>query len=180
MIPCEVLEILVQDLAARPDHEGRPKLHRASAQIVLALTFQRGAGAGHHLPRPHQRTHREGVGADDASCLAVFIEEDFEGNRLVLDERHGVAATTRSDGRHVGTGVENLLVSLADLTGPFPASESAEVTEEEDDPGVLLPAITQTMLISLRVDQYLVGQGRDIKRHQQILEPYEGWPNSET
>ena len=180
MIPGEVLEVLVQKLVARSDHQGRPELHGAPSYVALPVPFQCGASAGDDLPRPHQRAHGEGVRTHQACSLSIFIEKHFEGNRLVLDEGFGVATTASPDSRHVGAGVENLLISLADLTGPFPAGESTEVTQEENHPRILLPPIPQSVLDPLRIDQPLISEGRDIKRHQEILEPHEGWPNSET
>ena len=67
------------------------------------------------------------VQLDDLRSFAVLVEEDGEGNVLVFDERLRVPLPSRTDGSDADAGIEELVVSLTDLTGPFPARQSAKV-----------------------------------------------------
>ena len=71
------------------------------------------------------------LGPDDSGGRAVLVEQHRERDGLVLDERLGVPASTRTDGSDRSSGGEDLLVPIADLTGPLATRQSAEVAKEE-------------------------------------------------
>lgn len=51
---------------------------------------------------------------------------------LILDESECVAPASGPDRSHTGSGGQDFLISVSDLTGPFTAGQSTEVPEEED------------------------------------------------
>lgn len=131
--------------------------------VALSVSFGQRFGPGHELAGADQRKPAQSAGADQFGCRSVLIEQHLEWNRLILYECLCIAATTGPYRRDVGPGSEDLLISLTDLTGPFAAGESAEMTEEEDDPGVCGPAVTNPLLGPLGVDQVHCAKGGDVK-----------------
>jgi hypothetical protein len=161
----EVFVVFVEKLVARPDHECRPQLHRTSTCVVLSIPTAGGPCPGDDLLRLEERHHPQRLGPDYLSGAAVLVQEHLEWHRLVLDERLGVSLATRSDRRHTCAGVEDVLISLADLTGPLSTSQSAEVTEKQDDTWALGPSVAQTMLGFIGIDEDLLSELIYIERH---------------
>jgi hypothetical protein len=83
--------------------------------------------AGQKCVGTDERSCLETIHLDDLCCFAVLVEEDGKGNVLVFDERSRVSSASRTDGSDADAGIEELVVSLTDLTGPFPARQSAKV-----------------------------------------------------
>lgn len=139
------------------------------ACVVLSLSRRQRPRSGHELSGTDQRQLAESAGADQLRRRSVFIEKHFERDRLVLDERLCIAASAGTDRGDVRTGVEDLLISLTDLTGPFTTGQSAEVAEKEDDPGISRPAVAEPLLGPLRIDKVHCTERGDIKRHPTSL-----------
>ena len=166
MVACVLLEVLVEDLVAGSHHDGRPQLGRSAAGLALAMTARERPEAGRELARLQQRGRSYGGGPDDVGGGAVLIQQDGERDSLVLDEGLGVPLATGADRRDTCTRGQDLFVSVADLTGPLAARQSAEVAEEEDDLGLFGPQVTEPVLTLIGVDQDLVGELGGIERHR--------------
>jgi hypothetical protein len=115
----------------------------------------------------HERPDAERIRGNDLGGRAVFVEQHGEGHVLVFDEGDGVPPPSGADGGHPGPGSGDLVVSIADLTGPLAAGESAEVTQEEEGVGLLGPQIAEAVLGPLRIDENLLGETDGIERHDE-------------
>jgi hypothetical protein len=73
---------------------------------------------------------------------AVLVEQHGKWHRLVLDEGLCVPFATRADSDDPCPGCQDLVVSLADLTGPFATGDSAKVAKKENQVGLVRPHIT--------------------------------------
>lgn len=167
-----ILEVLVQQPVARTDHQRGAQLERPPPGVSLPVSFQRRSGAGDQLGGLDQRAHAHLPGAGDLGGGAVFVEEHLKGNRLVFDESLGVPLAAGSYRSDVGTRIEDFLISVADLTGPFTAGQSAEMAKEEDDPHLLGPSVAEPVLRLEGVDEDLIGQRFDVERHGTSLAGY--------
>ncbi len=165
VVPCVLLTVLVQDLVSRPHHDGRSELHRPAARLLLAVAAGERTDPGRERTRIEERARPERSGSDDLGGVAVLVEEDGEWNTLVLDERRGVSLPAGPDGGDEGTCGEDLLVSIADLTGPLTAGQSAEVAQEQQDVGLLEPEVAEPVLGAVGIDENLVGELCSIERH---------------
>lgn len=166
MVACELLEVLVEDLIARAHHDGRSQLGRSTAGLPLAMTTGKGTEAGGELARLQQSRRSDRCGADDVGGGSVLIQQDGKRNVLVLDEGLGVAFAACADGGDAGSGGEDLVVSVADLTGPLAAGQSAEVAKEENDLGLLGPQVAEPVFSLVGIDEDLVGELGGIERHR--------------
>lgn len=68
-----------------------------------------------------------------------MVEKNGEREFFILDECLGVPSTARAHRDYWDCGVDEVLGSVANLTGPLAASQSAEMTQEEKDGGPLRP-----------------------------------------
>ena len=85
---------------------------------------------------------------------------------LIFDEGLGVAAAAGADGGNARSCGEDLVVSVADLTGPLAAGQSAEVAEKQDHLWPGRPPVAEAFLVAVGIDEYLIGQSLDVKRHE--------------
>lgn len=136
MVAGELFEVFVAKLVARSDHQSRPELERPPPRVVLHVPPGQSPRSRCDLTRADERHLAQSAGADQFGGGAILIEKYLKGHRFIFDERLGVSASPGPDCSYVGASGEDLVVSLTDLTGPFPASQSAEVAEEEDNPGI--------------------------------------------
>lgn len=67
------------------------------------------------------------------------------------------------------TRLQELVVSVSDLTGPFTASQSTEVPEEEDHVWSRLPQSAQSMVDALWIREDQIGEGCSIECHSVAL-----------
>jgi len=88
---------------------------------------------------------------------------------LVFDEGLGVSPAPRSDCRDPDPGCNEIVVSIADLTGPLATRQSAEVTEKQNDFRSFRPEIAEALLDPIGIDDDVVGKMGDIKRHGPAL-----------
>ncbi len=84
---------------------------------------------------------------------------------LVFNEGTGIAAAAGADGRNARSRGKYLVVSFADLTGPLAARQSAKMAEKQDHLRSGRPPVTEAFLGAVGIDEYLIGQSFDVKRH---------------
>lgn len=166
MVAGVVLEVGVVQLVARTDHQRGAQLQGPAPRSMLDVATRERPEPGRPLPGLDQGRWAERVRAGDPRCDAVLVEEDLEGDVLVLDERLRIALATRSDRGDIGAGVEDLLIPLADLTGPLSTGQSAEVAEEEHDPWRVRPPRSEALRPAVRVDELDICEGGEVEAHE--------------
>lgn len=160
MVTGILLAVLEQQLVAWPDHERGAQLHGPGAGSVLAI-----AGRERSRRRHDGGASQQGRGSDLArlhgrSCVAVLVEKHRKREVLVFDECLRIVATPGADRSHrVG---RELVLALADLTGPLPARESAEMAQEEQRMGGVRPQVSQAVGPSLHVGKAHVGESKHV------------------
>ncbi len=158
MVAGVVLEVLVQDLIARPHHDGRTELHGPASRLALPVPRGEGPEARRELAGTDQCCDADGSRAHNLGSGAFLVEEDGEWNVLFLDEGLRIPAASGAYGGHLRPGGEYLFVSVADLTGPLTARQSTEMTKEQNHLGLIAPEIAQPLLGTVGIDQDLVRQ----------------------
>ena len=166
MVAGEILAIGVEQLVSWADDECGSELERAGSRLLLDVPSGQRARRSHHGPRLDDAGQPELSGADDLGSGAVFVEQHLEGNPLVLDEGQRVALAPRADGGDVRTCGEDLLISVADLTGPLAARQSTEVPKEQNHPRMLLPTVAQTLSDAMRIDERMTAERRHVEAHE--------------
>ena len=165
MVAREVLEVGVQDLVARPHHDRGTQLHWASPGLLLPMSAGERSDSGGDGSWLDERRHAKGLRTDDLGGVAVLVEKHGEGDPFVVDERLGVSTASRSDGGDPGAGGKDLVVSVADLTGPLTACKSTEVAEEENNLRVFRPQVAESLLGPVGIDENLVGELGRVEGH---------------
>jgi hypothetical protein len=153
MIACVRLLVDVEEFVAWGYYERRSQLGGAAAGVVLPIaTNQRPCSCqpriGSERSRGSQLVQHNGVGR-----IAVLIQEDRERNRLILDEGRCVPSTSGADRSHTRSGRRQLFVSVSDLTGPFAARQSTEVSKEEKHMGLFGPQVPEPVERSVGVGE---------------------------
>lgn len=164
MISGEVLKVFVQHGIAGSEDQGGAQLERSTSRLDLTVSLGKRpdtCGEGRWL----QRSQPHLVGSDNLGCGAILVEEHCERHTFIFDKRLGVTLSAGADGRDVGTSIEDFLITIADLTGPLTACQSAKVPKEQHDLIVCTPLVTEAMVGPIRVDEDMVGEGGGIKRH---------------
>ena len=153
MVSCVRFLVQIQDVVTGSHDDARTELRRPPTQRVLSVAssecpcaLQQGVGS-------KNRDHPETVHLNDVCGKAILIEKDIEWHGLILHERLRILAVAGADRRHADTGRDELVVSIADLTGPLAAGQSAEVSKEEDHMRVLHPQVTQPVGGSLNIGE---------------------------
>lgn len=175
MIAGEVLSMLVEDLVAWSHHDRGPELGRAPPGPVLAVPAEQRADRGTHGRGARQGSDPERVGGDDLCRHTVLVEQDGERNALVIDECGGVALSSGTDRSEPCPDGENLVVSIADLTGPLATRQSAEVAQEQQNVRPVRPEIPEPMRRALWGSEDLVGEESGIERHESSWRGAAGW-----
>lgn len=165
MVPGKRLAVLVEDFVAWTEHDGGTELKRAPTRLLLSVPSGKRANPCDHCIGAQQRRRTQLAGADDLGGPAVLIEQNRKRHLLVFDEGCGVALSARADGGDVCTRGEDLVVSIADLTGPLAAGQSAKMPQEEQHVGLLCPEITETMVGPVGIDEDLFGELNGVERH---------------
>ena len=176
MVACKVLVVGVAKLVAGSDDQRRAELERAPAGIALAVAGDGRSNSGDDLAGREQLESRRRLGAGDLGGGPVLIEKDREGNSLGFDEGLGISFASGADRSDFRPGGPYLVVSIADLTGPLTAGQSAKVAEEEDHLWLVCPQVAQPHRILIRVDHHGFGQGRDIEAHGERVPRIEWFP----
>jgi hypothetical protein len=135
----------------------------------LAVTLGHRSQSGHVRRRLEDGSNPERFGTDNVGRGAILVEKDGERNPLNFDEGLGVALAARPDGRHPHPGLDELVVSIADLTGPLAAGDSAKVAQEEDHFGPRRPQVAEPDFDPIGVNHDVVGEGGYIKGHGREL-----------
>lgn len=165
MVSGVVLAILVEDLVAGGHHDRRTELEGAATGILLSMTACKRPETCGDGPWSKDGRRPKRSRADDLSSEAILVEEDRKGHALVFDEGLGVPLPPRADGRDLGTGRKDLVISIADLTGPLAAGQSAEVAKEQQDVRLISPEIPEAVLGLIGIDQHEVGELGGVERH---------------
>jgi hypothetical protein len=84
---------------------------------------------------------------------------------LVLDEGLGVVLAAGADRSDLSPGGEDILVSIANLTGPLTAGQSSKVAQEKQDLRLLHPEVTEPLFGPVRIDEDLIGKLAGVERH---------------
>lgn len=156
MIAGVVLEVGIQQFVARPDHQGGTQLEGSATALVLAMSGRQAASPGRQGGRLGDGNQSEPSGSDEFGSQPIFVEEHVEGYPLIFNERLGITLATGSNGDHGRPCRGDLFISVADLTGPLAAGQSAKVPEEQDHGRRFRPPVTEAMLDPLGVDQHVI------------------------
>ncbi|HSR44354.1 MAG TPA: hypothetical protein VLT15_03870 [Acidimicrobiia bacterium] len=156
MVAGVVFVVGVEELIPGADDERCAELKRPAARAPLTMSL--GEAPRRRCPgrRGDDRSDSQLLRARYFGRGSLFVEQDTERNLFVFDESLGVAPTAGADGGDTRTGVENLVVSLTDLTGPLPTSQSAEVAEKQDHLGMLGPEVPETVLVTVWASEELI------------------------
>ncbi len=149
----------VNEFVAWRHYECRSELRGSAAGVVLPIALC-------HRTRPRQpciRSERcrgsQLVQHNGVCCGPVLVEKYWEGNVLVLDERRCVSSTTGANSCDARSGRCQLFISVSDLTGPFSAGQSAEVSEKEKDMRFVRPQVAEPVKRSVGVRKGDVREG---------------------
>lgn len=145
VISCELLEVGEEDFVSGSDHDGGAQLQRAAARLVLTIAGRERPGGREGGSRFEGGHRAEGAGAHDSGRFPLLVEEHRERHFFVIDERLRIPFSPGSDRGDAGAGFDELVVSLADLTGPLPTGESAEMSQEQQDVRGLLPEVSKAV-----------------------------------
>lgn len=165
MVAGEIFEVGVQQLVARSNHEGRSQLERSLSWRPLAVSAHQRPAGGNRCPGSHHRGQPECLGSHHLGRLAVGVEQHREGNPLFLDEGECVAFASGADGGHFRPGGKQLLVSIADLTGPLAAGQSTKVAQKQQNVGSLPPEVPKAMELAGGILQHHVTEERNVETH---------------
>ncbi len=163
MITCVVLEVGVPQVVAWPDHQRGAQLEGTPARFPLAMARSEGPDSGRQGIHRDERAGAEAFGSGDLGGRPIFVEEHGERHSLVLDERSSVSTSTGADGGDAGSRGNDLFVSIADLTGPLAARQSAKVPQKENDLGSVGPEVPEADRGVIGSDEPLVRQGLDVE-----------------
>jgi hypothetical protein len=143
----------IEQFVPRTHHKRRPQLHRTLARVALPVPTEQRSSPSDPCVGPYERRGIELVHLDDSGSLPILIKEDWEGHILVLDEGLCIPFASGAERCDISTGRKYFLVPLTDLTGPFPARQSAKVTQEEKYMALIGPQITEAVRSALRIGQ---------------------------
>jgi hypothetical protein len=119
------------------------------------------------------------VHLDDLGSFPIFIKEDRKGYLLVLDEGVCIPFATGAKRRDVSTGCQDLLVALTNLTGPFPARQSAKMTQKEEHMALIDPQVTEAMWNTFGIRQRDFGEFSQGRHVHGSLRPFIHYPAAE-
>jgi len=151
MVAGERLPVDVEQFVARAEDKRCTELHRARTGLVLAVAAEQGPSSSEQGVGSDERRSLEAVRFDDPGSIAVFVEQHGERHGLILDERLGVPLAPGPDRGDAYAGREELIVTLTDLTGPLPACQSPEMSEEKEDVALIGPQVAKAVERALRV-----------------------------
>jgi hypothetical protein len=168
VVACEIFVVGISQHVPWRDHECRSELRGSTSGPVLAVPSDHRAGPCEELSRRQHGQRGRLLRAGDPGSRPVLVEQDPERDLLILDEGLGVTLAACPDGRDPGSGCEDLIVPVADLTGPLTTCQSTEMTQEQDDLGLIGPHSAQPHLGSIRFDHHGVGQRNDIEHDRMV------------
>ena len=166
MVAGVILIVGIQQLVAGPDHQGRSQLERSPPGLLLPMAPGERLEAGADRGRREVSGEADRLRLDDLSGGSVLIQQHRKRELLVLDEGPGVAFPPGTYCGHDQIGIDEVLLPVADLTGPLATGQSAEVTQEQQHGRSLLPQIAQPVRLTVGIDQAGVGESRHIERHE--------------
>ena len=165
MVASKLLLVAVDQFVAWCHDEGCAELGGSSTCLALAIAASEGSCTGEESVRSDQCSCAETVHLDDVGSLTVLVEQDVERDVLVLDERLGVASPPCAESRNPCARCGDLFISIADLTGPLAAGQSAEVSEKQEDVRIFGPQIPQSMHLTGGVWEGEISKSRGIECH---------------
>ena len=149
------VNVLVPDLRAGSNDEGPAELVHSLATLSNAIAIAMGA------PRTLEASgieQQRGVVdlADRSRARRVggVVDEDGKRDPFVGNEGLGVALVTRSDGDDVCACSGDLVVGVSQLRGVFPAEQSAEVAEKDEDDRTVGPERAETVAPTVSADEF--------------------------
>ena len=156
MVAGVVFVVGVEELIPGADDERCAELERPAPRAPLTMSL--GEAPRRRCPgrRGDDRSDSQLLRARYFGRGSLFVEQDREGDRLIFDERFRIAPAAGTDGGDSCSGRQDLLVSIADLTGPLAASQSAEVAEKQDHLGMLGPEVPETVLVTVGASEELI------------------------
>ena len=169
MVAGELFEVLVEKLVAGSDDEGCPELEGPPPGVVLHVSLDQSSRPGGELAGADQSDFAQGARPNQLGSSAVLVQKHLKRHGFIFYEGLGISPSPGTDCSHVRPGAEDLVVSLTDLTGPFPAGQSAEVAEEENNSGIGCPTVSEAVLVTFGIHEHHFGQGCYIEWHQVIL-----------
>lgn len=168
MIHRGLVDVLVDEPIAGADDERRAELEHALAahvDLVAAAPGADGVAVGlraEHVPGAAALHAREVRG------LGVVIDEDGEWDVLLFDEMAGVLRVTGPDRDEAGAVRLDVAVRVAQLRGMFPAVQSPEVAEENEDDRLLGPVVAEAVVLAVRAGEDELRQSRQIHVRRRI------------
>lgn len=178
MIAGVILEICVLQHIPRSDHQRRTQLKRSTAGPFLAMAPSEAPEGRRPGARREHRPDPERIRSGNLGRGSLFVEQHRERNSLVLDEGPGITLATGADGGHARPGRQYLLVTIADLTGPLAAGQSAKVAEKQNHLCLVRPPVTKAFCDSVGIDEHLIGEGTNVETHAAILASRDAKPES--
>ena len=145
VVACVRLPVDVEQFVTRAEDERCTELHRAGTGLVLSVAAEQGPTSGEQGIGADERRSFQAVRLDDPGGFAVFVEQHGERHGFILDERLCVPLAPGSDGGDTNAGRQELIVPLTDLTGPLPAGQSPEMSEEEEYVALVGPQIAEAL-----------------------------------
>ncbi len=168
MISSVILEILIQQFVAWRDHQSGTQLLPTAAGVALPVPSCSSPKTSPDLGRLHEIESAQRIGADRTGRRAVFVQQHIERDSLIFDEGLGVPLPTSTDGNDACARRQELVVSIADLTGPLAACQSAEMAKKQHHLGILFPSVAEPLFGFVGADQHLVGELGYIEWHRDL------------
>ena len=144
MVGRVLIDVLVADRRAGADHKRPPQLGDPPTALLHPEASSISPDSARHASRVKEQ--RKEANAADRRCSGrrrVVIDEHWERDPLLGDERAGVSLVTGPDGDDLRAGRRDRVVMLTQLRGVLPAEQSAEVAEENEDGGAGGPVVAE-------------------------------------
>ena len=158
-----LVDVFVAHSISRSDHERRPELIGPLAgladPVAGPMRPPRAAEAAGVEQQP-ERVHL-GQGRRDRR-VGVVVDEHGEREVLLLDQIGCVGTVPGTDRHHLGAEAADLVVVLTQLRGVLPAEQSAEVAQEDQYDGPILPVVTEPMVLARGVLELDGSEGSEI------------------
>jgi len=158
-----LVDMLVAHSIPRSDHERRPELVGPLAGLADAVAGPMRPSRAAEAARVEQQPERihPGQGRRDRR-VGVVVDEHWEREVLLLDQIGCVGTVPGTDRHHLGAEAADLVVVLTQLRGVLPAEQSAEVAQEDQYDGPILPVVTEPMVLARGVLELDGSEGSEI------------------
>ena len=163
MVRGVLVDMLVAHSIPRSDHERRPELVGPLAGLADAVAGPMRPSRATEAAGVEQQAERVhlGQGRRDRR-VRIVVDEHGVGKVLLFDEIGRVGAVPGADRHHLGAEAADLVVVLTQLRGVLPAEQSAEVAQEDQYDGPILPVVTEPMVLARGVLELDGSEGSEI------------------